>query len=91
MTATLRPAFQPQREVGLEFERGAAGRLEAVGERDRDVIGGAEDIEEAAEEGRLGLLLGAAGRVEGEVRALGVDAEVPDLDRDPFEQVGDRV
>src|SRR5665811_854019 len=59
------------RELGLEGERGAGGRLVARGEGDGNVVIGAEYVEEAAEEGRPGGRALAAGRVEGEPGAIG--------------------
>ena len=91
MIAALGAAVEPERDLGLELEVGAVGRLVAGAEGDRDVVGGAEDVEEAAEDGGFGCLGGAAGRVQGEVGAIGVDAEVAQLQGDPLEDVGDRV
>ena len=45
----------------------------------------------AAEQGRLGALFGAGGRVQGEAGLVDVDAQVPDVQRDPLQDVGDRV
>ncbi len=89
--ASPRAALEVQAEVGVEAEVEAVGRLVAGREVDRDVVGWVEDVHVAAEQRRLGRAFVAAGRVEDEVRPVDVDPQVPDLQRDPFQDVGDRI
>jgi hypothetical protein len=55
------------------------------------IISGAERVLEGAEDRGFGGKRFAAGRVEGEVGAIDEDAQVAQAQRDPLEDVGDRV